>query len=223
MKYLDTDLKKVILWQYENAPKLKVIVKNQDDWHRKNHIGFYQKWYDDFFNIDTANDFGLRLWARILNVPTGKQFDPQLEKKAFGFGGFRKRFGTQSNFGARDGLRVKLTSDQLRMMIKMRYFKLTNQPTLYNVNGFLRENLWQGDNRIYVTDPKDMTFAYYVLEFTPDQTLRFLIEEMDFLPRPCGVDVRFVVVTQPSFGFSKNRLNFNRGNFGKVGARNENI
>lgn len=208
--FIDTDLKRVILWQYENAENLKALVKDQDAWHRKNHKEFYEKLNRDFFNIDTANEWGLRLWARILKVPLAKYFDAQSNKIAFGFGAKRRNFN-KSNFGSRQGGKVTLTTDQLRMMIKMRYFRLTNQATVYNVNKFLNDNI--KDGKMYVIDGQDMTFAYYVLEFVPEPSFKFLLDELDFLPRPCGVDSRYTILGKKSFGFGKYRKNFYKSNF----------
>ena len=155
------------------------------------------------------------LWARILKVPISKQFKPH-NKRAFGFGRNRANFNN-GNFGAREGFKINLTDDMLRMLIKMRYFKLTNQPTLYNINKFLDETGFE----MYVVDPMDMTHAYYVLTENPNYDLKFLIDEMDFLPRPCGVDIRYVIIGKKSFGFGKHRANFNNGNFGTVGIKDE--
>lgn len=216
LSFIDTDLKRVILWQYENAEKLKALITDQDEWHRENNRLFFQKLHDDFFNIDTANEWGIRLWARILKVPLAKYYEPQSSKIAFGFGSKRRNF--KSNFGSRDGGKVNLTLDQLRMMIKMRYFRLTNQATVYNVNKFLSENITDGN--MYVIDGMDMTFAYYVLDFSPDSSFKLLLEDMDFLPRPCGVGTKYNIVGSKKFGFSKNRKNFYQSNFGRLGAKN---
>lgn len=214
LSFIDTDLKKVILWQYENAEKLKALVISQDQWHRENNKSFYQKWHDDFFNIDTANEWGLRLWARILGVSLAAHFEPQSEKIAFGVGGKRKNF--KGNFGSRGGGKVSFSLDQLRLMIKMRYFRLTNQPTAYNINKFLKENI--EDGAMYVIDNQDMTFAYYVLEFTPDPAFKFLLDEIDLLPRSCGVGVRYSVIEEGAFGFGEYRENFYKSNFASSGV-----
>lgn len=210
LSFIDTDLKRVILWQYENAEKLKALIADQDEWHRENNKLFFQKLHDDFFNIDTANEWGISLWVRILKVPLAKYYEPQSKKVAFGVGSKRKNF--KGNFGSRGGGKVNLTLDQLRMMIKMRYFRLTNQPTVYNINKFLSENIKEGN--ISVVDLQDMTVAYYILDFMPDPAFKFLLDNMDFLPRPCGVGVKYSIVDKDNnFGFGEYRENFYESNF----------
>ena len=62
----NVNLMRTILWQYENAPKLKALVQSEQDWANENVTEFWKDWYRDVFNLKTANDFGLNVWSRIL-------------------------------------------------------------------------------------------------------------------------------------------------------------
>ena len=48
------NLKVAILWQYEDAEKLKAIVAAKQQWVNQNQRDFWYSWYRDVFNIDTA-------------------------------------------------------------------------------------------------------------------------------------------------------------------------
>ncbi len=60
---LNVNLLKSILWQYENADKLKALVIGQQEWINENHTEFWKSWIRDVFNLKTANAFGLAVWA----------------------------------------------------------------------------------------------------------------------------------------------------------------
>ena len=79
------------------------------------------------------------------------------------------------------------------------------------INDFMLK-LFRGQGNVYVLDPLNMTFAVYVFTFAPATWQRYVLEDMNSLPRPAGVGVRIVVPTRRAFGFGPERLNF-RGNF----------
>lgn len=57
-------------------------------------------------------------------------------------------------------------------------------------------------------DPLDMSFAVYVFTFAPSSWQRFVLEDMDALPRPAGVGACIRVVSKPTFGFGEHHSNF---------------
>lgn len=217
MKDLSVDLSRVILWEYEQAENLKAIINNQNIAHNKLVNEFWSDWYRDVFNIDTANRFGLSIWARILNVDLSVEFEPQLDKVAFGVGLNRRNFAPGTNFGARDGSTVGLTTEQLRLLIRTRYFSLTERPTVTNINAFLQRYFWRGQAKVYVTGPQDMSFVLYTFNYTPDGELAFLLDNTDVLPRPSTVGVSYRIIGKMSFGVGLNRRNFAApSNFGVI-------
>jgi len=213
-KYEIENIKSVILWQYENSEKYKALISIIDDIYKEKHIRFWENWYRDVFNIDTANDFGLSIWAKILQIPSDISFDIKTDDKvAFGFNNERHNFGTpekKSNFGNnKNGLiSTALTQEQKRIIIKCRYFQLTYKPTLDNINNFLKQNLWKDDNRVYVIDNFNMQWITYTFFYQPDHFLEFLLNYANILPRPAGVGVKIRIIQKVAFGFSKNRNNF---------------
>jgi len=200
-----------ILWQYEDAEKLKALAVAKQAWTTDNQTNFWLGWYRDVFNVDTATAFGLSIWGRILNVRLGVEVEPQ-DKVNFGFGAFNKNFNAPSNFGVTSDQTQGLTIEQQRLVIKLRYFQLTSRGTVPEINRFLGQLF--GDGNVFVIDPHDMSFAIYQFNFNPDSQLRFILDEFDLLPRPAGVGVKWQVKMRPVFGFGEYNLNFNNGTFG---------
>lgn len=201
-----------ILWQYEDAEKLKALAIAKQAWTTANQTGFWLGWYRDVFNVDTATAFGLSIWGRILNVRLGVDVAPQ-NKVAFGFGAVHKNFNAPSNFGVDSDKTQNLTVEQQRLVIKLRYFQLTSRGTVPEINRFLNQ-LFGVQGGAFVIDPHDMSFAIYQFGFNPDSQLRFILDEFDLLPRPAGVGVKWQVQMRPVFGFGPYNINFNRGTFG---------
>lgn len=208
-----SDLLKAILWQYERADNLKALTRFKSDWFERATVSFWQNWYRDVFNIDTANDFGLSVWSRILDVPLGIDIPPS-DKAKIGIGFGKKKANFRANFRRNTDYTLSLTQEQKRLIIRMRYFNLTQSPTVTNINEFLKRFFWNEDSKVFVLDPLDMTYMYYVFNFNPDERLRVLLENFDLMPRPSGVGVKYRIVTKKSFGHGKHRRNFLSSNFG---------
>lgn len=209
-----SDLLQAILWQYENADKLKSLAHFKADYFHQSTVLFWQNWYRDIFNIDTANDFGLAVWARILDVPLGIDISPS-EKTKIGFGFGKKKANFNANFRRNTDYTLSLTLDQKRMLIRMRYFNLTQSPTVTNINQFLKRFFWRGESKVFVLDPFDMTYMYYVFNFNPDERLRLLLENFDLMPRPSGVGVKYRIITKKAFSYGSYHKNFLKSNFGE--------
>lgn len=210
-----TNILRAILWQYEDAEKLLSLARAKQYFVDKAQSEFWSNWYRDVFNVDTANDFGLSVWSKILEIPLGYEAEAQPDKVAFGFGPYRKNFQPESNFGNRTGGFQSLSVDQKRILIKLRYVQLTHRPSVPIINEALQRIFVDGrGTQVYVYDNYEMEFAAYVFNQEPGQAIREILENFDILPRPSGVGVAWIVEREESFGFSENRRNFNNGNFG---------
>lgn len=204
-----------ILWQYESAEKLVNLALRKQESFNKLHTAFWRDWYRDVFNIDTANDFGIEVWARILGVQLGYTIAPQLDKIGFGFGLNRKNFSAPSNFGVRSEGFQNLSTSQKRMLLKMRYVQLTHRPSVPIINEALNRIFNDGrGTTVYVYDNYQMEFAAYVFSQEPAREVKELLEQFDLLPRPSTLKMAWVVERRKSFGFGQHRYNFNNGNFG---------
>lgn len=206
------DLLKALLWQHNNATALETLLRRKQEWYDENQSDFWNNWYTDVFNLDTANDFGLSVWSRILGVPLQVRIENSAAKDAFGFGVNHQNFNNGNFARATDGDQ-EITREQARLVLKLRYFQLVSRGAVSEINEWLLA-LFGDQGTVFVVDSLDMTFATYFFDFTPDSQLQFILEKYDLLPRPAGVGVRYQVQVRPSFGFGVNHLNFENGNFG---------
>lgn len=206
---LNVNLLRSILWQYENADKLKALVIGQQEWINENHTKFWNDWIRDVFNLKTANAFGLAVWARILNVSLTIEREENLDD-VFGFGVEHENFNN-GGFGVAAGAIDNVSVGQARKMLLARYFTLTYAPTVPNINMIL-EVLF-GEGAVYVVDSLDMKYSTYTFNGAPDYHTRDLLKNVDFLPRPAAVGVDFTILPDDAFGFGENHLNFENGGF----------
>ena len=188
---LNVNLLRSILWQYENADKLKALVIGQQEWINENHTDFWNNWIRDVFNLKTANAFGLAVWARILNVPLTIEREQNIDD-VFGFGAEHENFNN-GGFGTVAGAIDNVSAEQARKMLLSRYLTLTYAPTAPNINMIL-EVLF-GEGAAYVVDSLDMRYTY-TFNGEPDYRTRELIKNVDFLPRPSAVGVDFTILQE---------------------------
>lgn len=206
------DLLKALLWQHNNAHALESLIRSKQAWYTENQCDFWNNWYRDVFNIDTANEFGLSVWSRILGVPLQVTVEGSIGKPAFGFGANHQNFNN-GNFARAQAGDIPLNLSQSRLVLKLRYFQLVSRGSVTEINEWLA-SLFGDQGDVFVVDSLDMTFATYFFRFQPDAQLRFILEKFDILPRPAGVGVKYQVQIRPAFGFGVNHLNFNNGSFG---------
>lgn len=208
---ISINLLSVLMWQDNEAPAFTELIRLKNQWYARNYSDFWQGWERDVFDLNTANDFGLSVWARILGVPMQVTLGPQdLNKPTFGFGSFNQNFG-RGNFTRKSEATLSLSTEQQRTVLRMRYFQLVSRGTVPEINEFVGR-VFSNLGPVYVLDGLDMTLTY-VFGFAPDYNLAFLLENYDMLPRPSAVGVRYIVTTRPVFGFGNTNQNFNNGTF----------
>jgi len=211
------DLLRALLWQYNDAERLQGILRQKQDWYRINQEEFWRNWIRDVFDLRTANNFGLSVWGKILDESrdasvsgTGDDYP------AFGFGQYKRNFG-RGNFRRADAGYVRLGIEQYRLLLQLRYFRFTSRGTAPGINALIR-GLFPGQTAIFLFGPFDMSCAVYVFSLAPSSWQRFVLEDMDALPRPAGVGATIRVLTRKAFGFGPDRLNF-VGNFAETGRQ----
>lgn len=187
IQQIDTNanLLRAILWQYEGAENLRQIVEAEQAWFDGAQVEFWDSWIRDVFNFNTANDFGLAVWSRILDIDLGVDVSASPDEPCFGFGQYNENF-ENGNFSRVRGGTVSLTTDQKRLVIRLRYAQLTTRPTVPNINRILSDVFADFGGSAYVTDNQDMTIDYQ-FNFLIPSSLRFVLEKYDLLLRPSTV------------------------------------
>lgn len=211
-------LRNVLLWPFNDAENLQGLLTAKQQWYDVNQTQFWENWVTDVFDLRTANDFGLSVWAVILDLPLfGNSDVSPATYPAFGFDtgeGFPAtspitNFGN-GNFATDASTAFGIPTEQKRILLRLRYFQLITRGAIPETNRFLRTVF--GPNQIYALDGLDMTMTYVIVGATA-QNLVSLLQLFDVLPRPAGVDVDFVTAGIEGFGFDPTGLNFNNGSF----------
>lgn len=176
------------LWQYNDAQRLLSLLEQKQAWYDENQSAFWTSWYDNVFNLDTADQFGLTVWAIILDIPIIVVTETPPEQIGFGWGPLHKNF-THGNFKAVAGGQ-QLTVEQSRTVLKMRYFQITSRGTVPEINRFM-SILFSDMGDAYVIDNLDMTISY-VFDFVLPSNMRYILNNYDILPRPAGVSADYM-------------------------------
>ncbi|MDO5764072.1 MAG: DUF2612 domain-containing protein [Elusimicrobiales bacterium] len=183
------DLKQCLLWQYNNAPSLRALLLQKEAWYKIHQTDFWNYWYNNVFNLDTADDFGLGVWGEILDFPR--------QVKSV------------------DGSLHVLTAEQYRTVLKGQMLKFNMGVTAPEVNRWLQV-VFGSQGKAYCLDNLDMTAIPFVFEQSPSEEIIWLLANVDFLPRPAGVGYEVRLVGQDIFGFNGSGLQtFNNGVFYK--------
>lgn len=174
----DANIINNIIWQYENAESLKSLIQSKEDWYNENLADFWQGIVDNFLNINTADDWGLNLWGRILQV--------------------NRVYNVY-------GETTTLSTEMYRRLILGKLQLLTSNGTVPEINKYLNfifsDYVTDTGYGAIVRDVYDMTVVY-ILNFEPDDEELALIYSRTFLPTPAGVQDKIYIMPQESiFGF----------------------
>ena len=183
-----------ILAQYSNSPTLLQLIENFNGYI--DPTVNLDAFYDDMWNIYTANGYGLDVWGRIvgvtrvINVPTTVDF-LGFEQAApapivpFDYGIFYN--GSQAVT-----TNYNLTDDAFRTLILAKGLSNICNGSIPAMNQILI-NLFsgQGLGNVYVTDGLNMTMT---ITFTnaPSAVQLAIISQTGVFPRPCGVALTVV-------------------------------
>ena len=222
------DLLQSLLWQYNQATNLQSLIAQKQEWYTTNQSNFWSDWYDDVFNLVTADLFGLAVWSIILDVPLFVYLgeDDHLSTTLFGFNevptiNTYQNF-TFGNFTNRNQVLV-LSEEEQRLVLRLRYYQLTSRGAIPEINAFLNSlfttSVAPYHGAAWALDGLDMTMVYIFDFAIPHIMLKILID-LDLLPRPATVGLRYIILTGTIFGFGSDDLsipnsnnNFENSNF----------
>lgn len=182
----NVNLLECLLWQYDNAPKLKALVQSMQDDFNGNTKEFWDNFYTNVFNLDTANSFGLTVWGILLGVERPKYI--------------------------RDGQEYAYSDDMYKTYLKARSIVVSNNGSIYDLNRYF--SFLFPNKPILVVDTLDMKIRV-VFYYTPSDEEMVLINNPNFIPRPSGVALEVAVIPPDKiFGFEGSTLSgFDQGTF----------
>ena len=180
------DLGNCYLWQYEQAEKLKKLLKGKRDFYKNAVTDFFESWTTNVFNIDTANTFGLNLWGSFVGVKRPEYIS--------------------------GGQTITFTDEQYRTVIKGRIMLMNSNGSVPSINQYLNY-LFPGKSS-FVVDYQNMSIQI-IFYYTPTAEEMAIINLDGFLPRPAGVRVNYIIVPpEEVFGFDGLELStFDQGSF----------
>ena len=209
------DVLSAILWQYTDASNLENLLRRKQEFYNTAQTTFWQNWYRDVFDLRTANNFGLSVWSAILDLPffSDTEISPP-DYPAWGFdNGVMNSPVTNfnnGNFATTVPGFISLTTEQRRLLLRLRYFQLQTTATIPELNQFAQFLLGRSD--VFVLDGNNMEITY-VFRVIPNTATLEVARQFDILPRPSGVGVNISITSLSHWGFGQFRRNFNRGNF----------
>lgn len=185
------NVQQALLWQYNEALRLQSLLLSKQAWYAQNQTQFWEDFYNNIFNLDTANYFGLSVWAIILGQPIVFNNSSNPGQNPFGFGVNNENF-THGNFSQGDGNTYALPTAAARILLQLRYFQLTSSGTVPETNRMLKK-VFGAFGNAWLIDNHDMTQTY-VFDFPLTAELVYLFRNTDILPRPAGVASTYQVV-----------------------------
>lgn len=209
------DYERTLISQYANSPTLARLIANMNEYI--DPTAFWAAFYSKVWNVDTAEDFGLDNWGRIVgvsrllqipgadpivgfdNADVPKDWYPMSEGRFAVEGEVTTAFSLPD-----DGYRVLILTKALANIIT------TTGPAL---NRLLR-NLFPGRGRAFVRDLGGMAMQY-VFNFRLTTVEYAILTQSGVLPHPAGVFYSVVVIPGGLFGFQgyTGALPFNFGVF----------
>ena len=153
------DLSKVILWQYDDAEKLKSLVNNEQQFMDTAVTQFWEDFNYNVFNLATCNTFGLELWGKLLGVARPTYLD--------------------------GGIAVEYSDEQYRLVLQARIYLLTFDGSGAALNQFFK--MLFPEYPVIITDNLDMTVTIGFVQ-EPTDEIKTILQNENFLPRPSGVE-----------------------------------
>jgi hypothetical protein len=202
--------------QYSASPVIQKLVTDRASY-------FPNDWQDQFYNVvwnvDTAQDFGLDVWGRIVVI--GRNIQVPVSDY-FGFSGTPQTwgaFGEESFFtGPAATSTFTLADPAYRVLILAKALSNIARVDARSLNKVLQQ-LFPGRGRAWANDLGSMTMSV---------TFEFALEPWEFavltnggvFPRPAGVGVKLYQIPVDTFGFAEagDAEPFNQGTFLNLGA-----
>jgi Protein of unknown function (DUF2612) len=184
------DVWKTIISQFANSPILTQLIENFDSYvdQTVNMAAFF----DDMWNVDTAQGYGLDVWGRIVGVVRTLQvagagdyfgFAEALPgSEPFGVASFYAGAPLTSNFD--------LPDSSFRTLIFAKALSNISDGSVKSINQLLI-NLFPNRGNCFVTDGLNMSMTY-TFNFVLSQVELAIIGQSGVLPKPVGVSTSIV-------------------------------
>lgn len=178
-----------ILSQYANSSILTTLIGNFFQYI--NQTKNFDLLYDNIWNINTAQGYGLDVWGRIVRVIRTVQIPGGI--KYFGFNeADGPPFNTGSAFfsGMSATQNFILSDTSFRTLIFAKALSNISDGSIPSINSILLR-LFPNRGNCYVTDGLNMTMNY-TFNFNLSQVELAIVQQSGVLPKPVGVSATVV-------------------------------
>lgn len=187
------DIWSTVLTQYANSTTLAKLITNFSAY--LDFTKLFDDFFDDIWNIDTAQGIGLDIWgrivgvSRILQIVVGTNFGfEEAGGDGFNQSAFYSGPGATSNYS--------LSDSAFRLLILAKALFNISDGSVASTNAILR-SLFPGRGNTYVVDNFDMTMTIvFVFQLSPVELA--IVENSGVIPRPAGV---LLTIQQPTASF----------------------
>lgn len=188
------DFTKTVIAQYANSPVLLSVLGSYDAAFRA--CSFFDDFYNNVWNLDTALGFGLDIWGQIVGINRTIKI----------FNGFFWGYNEETLLLARpynditgmfrdfQELSGEITfSDEVyrKLILAKAYYNLSDQ-SITSINTLLMTLFGHDGHEVYVKDNFDMTISF-VFNWLPDTTEAAIMINAGLLSRPAGVRLNIEV------------------------------
>ena len=186
------DYWRTIISQYANSPILTQMIQDFDDC--VDQTANLEQFFDLIWNVDTAQGYGLDVWARIvavnrvIKIGTGLPyfgFVEGLDYQPFGTGGLGPFYSGQQTTE-----NYLLSDPGFRVLILAKAFSNICDGSIKSINRLLL-TLFGSSGKAYVVDNLDMTMNY-TFEFQLSPLQSAILTSSGVFPKPTGVSYTIV-------------------------------
>jgi Protein of unknown function (DUF2612) len=180
---------KTVVSQYANAPALTAILESFFDC--LDQTADLDAFFDDIWNVDTAQGYGLDVWGRIVGVTRIVPLPGSITFLAFQESGDPDGWNNGIWFsGTSSSSSFVLSDDAYRLLIFTKALANITDGSIKALNAMLRA-LFPGRGNAYVTDPGGMAMTYtFAFKLSPVELS--IVQNSGALPKPVGVSVTIV-------------------------------
>lgn len=185
------DWEQTVIRQYANSPRLLRLLSDFND--NIDSSAFFDLFYDNIWNPQTATGYGLDVWGRIVGVSRVLKVTTQ---DYFGFSGGAPDMQpfNQAPFysGGAVTSNYALSDTAFRRLIFAKAAANITDCSITSINEILMK-MFAGRGDCYVSDLGGMAMQY-VFKFTLQPVDVAVILNSGVLPRPAGVQVSYAIL-----------------------------
>lgn len=201
---------RTIIAEFSNSPTVTAIIDSMNSALDPGPL--FDTFYNFVWNVDTAQDWGLDIWGRIVGLPNGRLLQLGTNSQIFGYENDDippdwAPFDQGTFFtGADASTTFVLSDDAFRTLILAKALANITATNSKDLNRLLR-NLFPGRGRSYVIDRGQSNTAVggmqmsFVFEFSLTAVEYAILTQSGVLPHPAAVGFNVIVIPAGQFNF----------------------